>query len=252
MATKKNKTEPQHPALALGKSKVSNRKKKATVGEPRPRGPAVDADGLTPKQALVRDCLLEGDTFGEAAARCEVSHSYVAELVRTSLMFQKAYRRGQDRLRMTSKVTVDHLIEELCKLSFIRAHQFFGENGDLLPVSEWTDEMSAQIAGVDIEALWEGNGEERTMIGYTKKLKFWPKVEAIDKLARILGGYKADREQGGTIVQVGVVIVPAKAAVAANEDVARANAHVIEGKPSLPAVNREAFRLLGTAKKKAP
>lgn len=94
-----------------------------------------------------------------------------------------------------SGVCLADVLSELKALVHADPRKVFSENGDLLPVSEWPDEVAAMVASVEIEALFDGQGKDRKQIGYTKKIKFWDKNSAIDKAMKHLGAFEADNKQ---------------------------------------------------------
>ena len=94
-----------------------------------------------------------------------------------------------------SGVCLADVLSELRALVHADPRKVFSENGDLLPVSEWPDEVAAMVASVEIEALFDGQGKDRTHIGYTKKVKFWDKNSAIEKAMKHLGAFERDNKQ---------------------------------------------------------
>jgi phage terminase small subunit len=61
----------------------------------------------------------------------------------------------------------------------------FDERNDLKPVSEWPlIWRQGLVAGVEVEALFEGVGEDRVQIGYTKKLRLSERVRRIELIGK--------------------------------------------------------------------
>jgi phage terminase small subunit len=94
----------------------------------------------------------------------------------------------------------EDVVRELAKIVYADPRKAFGKDGNLLPVSEWPDEVAAMVASVETEELFEGQGPGRKHIGYTKKIKLWDKNSAIDKAMKHLGLFKEDNEQRGGAV----------------------------------------------------
>jgi hypothetical protein len=65
---------------------------------------------------------------------------------------------------------------------------FYLPDGTLRPPHEWSPEMSAQVAELHTEEIWEGFGEERIFKGWRKRIKLHPakqpKLAALDMLAK--------------------------------------------------------------------
>lgn len=94
-----------------------------------------------------------------------------------------------------SGLSLANVLLELRALVHADPRQVFSENGDLLPVKEWPDEVAAMISSIEIEALFDGQGKERKQIGETKKVKFWDKNSAIEKAMKHLGAFERDNAQ---------------------------------------------------------
>jgi phage terminase small subunit len=81
------------------------------------------------------------------------------------------------------------VLQELSRIAFFNIQDlFFEADGHLhlKPVTAWPPEAAAAIAGVDVEALFEGSGKDRVRIGDIRKFKAWPKVDALRTLAQHL------------------------------------------------------------------
>lgn len=61
----------------------------------------------------------------------------------------------------------------------------FDENNDLKPIDEWPEIWrQGLVAGVDVDALFEGSGENRRQIGFTKKLKLSDRVRRLELIGK--------------------------------------------------------------------
>ena len=71
-------------------------------------------------------------------------------------------------------------------------------------MNEWPDAIAACVASVEVEELfeWEGEGDDRkkTHIGYTKKVKFWDKNKSLDMIGRHLKLFGEDDGRKGPAV----------------------------------------------------
>lgn len=92
-------------------------------------------------------------------------------------------------------LTTDSVIAELSKIVHADPRKLFGEDGRMLPPSQWPDEMAGAIASVEVEELFDGTGKDRKWTGYTKKVKLWDKNSGIDKAMKHLGLFEADNKQ---------------------------------------------------------
>lgn len=121
-------------------------------------------------------------TMSDEAVRVEAHRTL--HLPNVSLRISRAIQRAARK----HDVTIEKVIGELSLIAFQRGNDIYAEDGTILPPSEWDDATSATIAGVEVFEEFEGRGESREMVGYTRKVKFWPKVEALRDLLKQLSG----------------------------------------------------------------
>lgn len=83
-------------------------------------------------------------------------------------------------------VSIERVRKELARLAFYDPRKFFKDDGSLKPISELDEDTAMAIAGMDVNELFDGNGEERALAGYCKKLKLSDKGMALERLGRYL------------------------------------------------------------------
>lgn len=83
-------------------------------------------------------------------------------------------------------ITAARVMAETANVAFGDIRLLFDENGNLRPLHELPAEVAAQLAGVDVEELFEGSGKERSQIGVVRKVKRWDKVKALELLGKRL------------------------------------------------------------------
>jgi phage terminase small subunit len=72
------------------------------------------------------------------------------------------------------------MVEENRRLCVTSIKRFFDEDGNLLPINEWTEEMSAQVASIEIVK------RNQTPRGTAIKVKFWNKNQALELMHKHL------------------------------------------------------------------
>lgn len=107
------------------------------------------------------------------------------ELLTTTKVVAHLQQLMDERAQRT-QVTADRVITEVARLGFADLRRLFDDKGALLPVQEWPDDVAAAIASVEVDELFEGFGENRVQVGYTKKVKLWDKGKALEMLGRHL------------------------------------------------------------------
>lgn len=74
----------------------------------------------------------------------------------------------------------ERCLQELRAIATVDIRQAYNEDGTLKPMREMPPELAACISSVESDELFEGVGQEREQVGYTKKVKFWDKAKAIE------------------------------------------------------------------------
>lgn len=74
----------------------------------------------------------------------------------------------------------ERCLQELRAIATVDIRQAYNDDGTLKSVRDMPPELAAALSIVESEELYQGVGEERTLIGYSKKVKFWDKAKAIE------------------------------------------------------------------------
>lgn len=98
----------------------------------------------------------------------------------------KAIQTRNQRL----EVTQDMVIIELAKLGFFDIRKLFDENGKPLDISQLDDDTAAALVGLDVQDVYEINGNEKMFVGYIKKYKMADKIRALELLGKHLGAWE--------------------------------------------------------------
>jgi len=145
-----------------------------------------------------------------AAARVSASQLLAKPLVQAYL------KARMEKISARLELKAEDVIDELRKVGFFDPRKVLTGNGDVKPVEEWDDDSAAAVQALEVEALFEGRGEDRLQIGYTKKVKLHSKVSALEKLGQHLGLFRQKIEMsgpnGGPVKTevAGVLVVPMK------------------------------------------
>jgi hypothetical protein len=88
------------------------------------------------------------------------------------------------------------IVTELVRVGLSDPREIFDANNNLLDVKAWPDHVAAAVASIEIEERTRGGGDnvEHYLV---KKVKYWPKVEALGKLLLHLG-IAAPKKGGGS------------------------------------------------------
>lgn len=202
----------------------------------------VDEEGLTLKQQAFKRLLLDGMDKEPAGKKLGISRSTAFAWAALPAMVA-ALEKAQKQLEESGICTRMDVMRELWKIGSADLRQVFREDTmDLMPITDFPDRIAGAIAGVKIHALYEGKGDDRELIGYSREVKLFPKVEALDKINKMIGAYAAPKEPVGpdgkpVTKKVKVFVVPAMRSEADMADHGRA---AIEGEFARVAAPEEA------------
>lgn len=104
---------------------------------------------------------------------------------------------------------MERTLKEVARVAYSDSRKLYREDGSLKAPHEWDDDTAASVASVESDELFVGSGEERQMIGHTRKAKLFDKNAALEKAMKYHGLYKEDNKQLGEAV-ARVFKVPAK------------------------------------------
>lgn len=156
-------------------------------------------DGLQPNQVQVLCALLQGKSQVEAAAAGGVSESGVKYMLSIAA-FKKAYEDALDNIRTVARLDAEKLLEGLRDFLAVSVRDFHRPDGSVRPMSEWSEAMGRAVASFDTEEIWAGTRDQRVVIGAVTRVRLWPRMEATDKAAKIIGAYKPTKvEHSGRV-----------------------------------------------------
>jgi len=94
-------------------------------------------------------------------------------------------------------ITADQVIIELKKIAFLDIRGAFTEQGMLKDLSDIPEDIAHAMAGIEVMELYDGRGNDREKIGYTKKIKLCDKVRALELLGKHLKMFTDKIEHSG-------------------------------------------------------
>jgi phage terminase small subunit len=98
-------------------------------------------------------------------------------------------------------VTIERVLSEYAKLGYFDARNLFDADGKPIPIQDLDDETAGALMGLDIQEVYEGTGEDRKFVGYTKKYKLPDKKAALDSMAKYLGMF-TDKESSPANINI--------------------------------------------------
>lgn len=130
---------------------------------------------LTPKQARFVDEYLIDLNATQAAIRAGYS-AKTANREGTRLLshavISEAVRNALDERSKRVQVDADYVLRRLYEMAEADRKDLYDADGNLLPVKDWPEVWrKGMVTSIEIDALYEGRGEDRVQIGYVKKVR---------------------------------------------------------------------------------
>lgn len=141
----------------------------------------------------------QADAYREAFPRSKkwkdsAVHSQASALMADSKVAQRV-RELRERITKTGIASAARVLLEASRLATFDPRKLFREDGTPKPVNELDDDTAAALAGIDVTEEFEGSGDDRKFVGYTKKYKVADKNSALEKLFKHHGLYELDNKQ---------------------------------------------------------
>jgi phage terminase small subunit len=166
-----------------------------------------DAIGAPDTIDVLCAAIVAGGTLAAWCSERDVIYGAIAAWVETDETRRKRYR---DALDVRDRHHKDIIIEQLRNMITSDVTQAFGVNGAMLPLEQIPPGLRQWIAGMEVEELFEGRGENRERIGYLRKIKFHDKTRSIELLMRNLAMLIDHKQISGKLTLADLLEEPAK------------------------------------------
>ena len=142
---------------------------------------------LTPKQKLFTEEYLVDFNITQAAIRAgyaKSSNHYLSKFIASNAYFKQLLAERISERKQRLQLDQDRVVLEIARLAFNDPRRAFNQQGALLPIQDWPDDVAAAISSIKTLEVKAADG---TVIGETKEIKFWDKTKNLDLAARHLG-----------------------------------------------------------------
>lgn len=166
---------------------------------------------LTAKQAaFVREYLIDLNAT-KAAKRAgysaKTAHAVGHENLNKPEIAAAIAKAQKERSEKTA-ITAQWVLERLADEATADLADILNDEGGLKPVNEWPlIWRQGLVAGIDIEELFEGQGEDREQVGYVKKVKLSDRIKRIELIGKHVG-VQAFRDQAALMNPDGTPLQP--------------------------------------------
>lgn len=105
-------------------------------------------------------------------------------------LVNEGLERLEKRLTEKTEVRLERILLELHRIFTVDPLDLWTDGLTLKPLAEIEPDVRRAIASMKVTELFEGQGENRKLVGYLRDVKFNPKTEATQQLLRVLGAFK--------------------------------------------------------------
>ena len=136
---------------------------------------------------FVREYLkdLNGTRAAIAAGYSERSAHVLATRLLKNAKVSEAIEKAFAEREKALDCGLDRLFTELSRIALLDPGKFYDESGNLIPIPELPEDSRRALAGMEIEEAYEhfAKGQAKPT-GVVKKIKFWDKGLAIERLLK--------------------------------------------------------------------
>lgn len=165
---------------------------------------------LTDKQKRFVDEYLVDLNATQAAKRAGYKDPNIGRQLITKNNVAEEIRKRKKELSEKTGITQEMVLREFAKIAFFDPRKLFQDNGQPKDITMLDDDTAGALAGLDVMEEYEGHGQDREFVGYTKKYKIADKLRALDALGKHLGLFEKDGggedSEGGGIAQIPAVM----------------------------------------------
>jgi hypothetical protein len=86
------------------------------------------------------------------------------------------------------------ILREFRRIGFSDITKLFDNDGNILPMDEWPEEVARNVSSYEKVEEFEGSGKEREQVGWRHKIKMWDKSKALENLGKNLSMFANKHE----------------------------------------------------------
>lgn len=179
------------------------------MGKKKGDSAKTDEYGLTPLQrAFADNYLLTGNKKGsaiKAGVKPANAGVYATRMLKNVTVQQYINKRGEKmaaKMENEWELTVERVLRELAASALFDPAKMYDENGELLPPNKMDEMTRRALAGIDVRELYDKEG---ALVGYAKKVRVNPKINALELAGRHLAMW-GEKDSGAlSILNINII-----------------------------------------------
>jgi hypothetical protein len=152
---------------------------------------------------LICSHVANGSTLISFCQTLEVPYGRIANWIHSDPERERRYLASlEDR----GEWAVERVIQELMRIATSDIRDIFNEKGGIKDPKDWPDGIAQAVAAIEVMEEFDGVGQDREHIGYTKRVKFWDKPKALELLGKNLKMFIERHEHSGNVTLAELVM----------------------------------------------
>lgn len=116
----------------------------------------------------------------------ETSARAAAARLLANVSISSAIAHAAEERTKNAGVTVERVLQELTRMAWVDIAGAYDANGLLKPIHEIPEDVRRAIVSIEVDELYQGKGEDRVLLGYTRKVKLADKKGSNELLGKYL------------------------------------------------------------------
>jgi phage terminase small subunit len=149
---------------------------------------------LTKKQKLFIAFLPQVNWVGSEAViragyRCknrQIAAEVACELLKKTEVLETV-NILKEEYRQKEGIQSENVLTRMARIGYADIRKIFGPNNTILDVKDWPDDIVPAVAGIEVFEEYQGKGEDRILIGHTKKVRLWDPNPSLTNMAKNVG-----------------------------------------------------------------
>ncbi len=142
---------------------------------------------LTDKQKCFVDEYLIDLNATQAAIRAGYSAKtagWICQRLITKSHIAMAIQAAMAEREKRTEINADYVLKRLAEIDRMDCLDILNDNGSVKPISQWPKIWRQFISGFDISDIFEGQGDDRELVGLLKKIKWPDKVKNLELIGK--------------------------------------------------------------------
>lgn len=163
---------------------------------------------MTPKEIKFCQEYLVDLNGTQAAIRAGYSKRSAKEIASENLTkpnIKKWIEEQQKAIAKRTELTQDRILQEYARIAFFDIRKIYNDANALIDIQDMDDDTAAAVAATETLEEYDSMDGVKILTGFTKKIKLWDKVKALDSISKVLGYNAPEKIQMDAVGTLNIV-----------------------------------------------